>query len=47
MWVAKRIADHYDMLVEQRKGEALPGPLITAEGTFAGRQPQRPSAGIS
>lgn len=40
-WTAKRITDHYDMLVEAYKGEAVPGPYMTAEGTLTGRQPQR------
>jgi hypothetical protein len=43
-WTAKRIADHYNTLIEARKGEAVPGPYLTAEGTLAGRQPQRASS---
>ncbi len=44
VWAAQRIADHHRLHVEAHKGEAEPGPLMTAEGTFAGREPQRPTS---
>lgn len=42
VWAAQRIADHYNAIIEARKGESVPGPFMTAEGTLTGRQPQRP-----
>ncbi len=41
-WAAQRIVRHRETLLEQRKAASTPGPLVTAEGTLAGRQPQRP-----
>lgn len=38
---AQGIADHRDAVAAQRKAAARPGPVLTAEGTVAGRQPQR------
>ncbi len=40
-WAAQHIADHYNARVEAQKGESVPGPCMTAEGTLTGRQPQR------
>ena len=42
-WAAQRIAEHYNALIEAHEGEAVPGPYMTAEGTIAGQQPQRPA----
>ncbi|UCC31305.1 MAG: TIGR00730 family Rossman fold protein [Phycisphaerales bacterium] len=44
-WAADRIAEHYNRQIEARKGEAVPGPHMTAEGTLAGREPRRASQG--
>lgn len=44
VWAAQRIADHYTALLEARVGETVLVPYLTAEGTVAGRQPQRPDA---
>jgi len=38
---SQRIAEQYEALLEERRKAPAPGPLVTAEGTLAGRQPQR------
>jgi len=40
-WAAQRISEQYEALLEEHRKAPTPGPLLTAEGTFAGRQPQR------
>ncbi len=45
VWAADRIAEHYNQQIEARKGETAPGPHVTAEGTFAGREPRRTTPG--
>ncbi|MGB2985129.1 MAG: TIGR00730 family Rossman fold protein [Phycisphaerae bacterium] len=42
VWAAQRITEDHNTRIEARKDEAAPGPHWTAEGTFTGRQPQRP-----
>lgn len=42
-WAADRVAAHYNAYVEERRGEEVPWPQFTAEGTLAGRQPRRPA----
>lgn len=39
---AERIAEHYGKMLDSRKGEAVASQVMTAEGTYSGRQPQRP-----
>ncbi len=40
-WAGKRIADHYDGIIESREGETVPVPYLTGEGTVTGQQPRR------
>ncbi len=40
-WAAQHIADEYSTHLDARKGEAVPTPGLTAEGTYTGRPPRR------
>jgi predicted Rossmann-fold nucleotide-binding protein len=45
-WAAQVIADHYAATLEARRGETVPVPYLTAEGTVTGREPQKPASAV-
>ena len=44
-WVGQHIVQQYRAHVERRRQETIAGADLTAEGTWTGRQPQRPASG--